>query len=371
MHEGLFDWLLDGAPGATTAEHIAQRIGDDLLASGVPVDRVAVFIKSLHPNVLGRAFYWQPDSAVRVFELTPDVEASDEYRKSPVEWVYERGRELRWRHGDADRGWEVLRNLAVSGFIDYVALPLRFTNGEIHVVTFATKAGFSDDHVGQFRRLSQPLARIAEIFALRRIATTLVGTYLGASAGERVLLGQIRRGDVETIRAVIWFSDLRGFTELSGRTTPKQLVGVLNEVFGCQVAAIEKHGGEVLKFIGDGLLAIFAITDPAQVTARCTAALDAAAEALGALREHRIGLALHLGDVEYGNIGGESRLDFTVIGPAVNQAARLEGVASKLGTPLVVSEEFAAASGRTFDDAGTFELKGITGARRVLVPRET
>lgn len=376
MVDALFDWLLDGAPGVTAPAQIAQRLGDDLRGAGVPLDRLAVFITTLHPNVLGRAFYWEPDHEVRVFELTAAVRSSDEYVKSPVGWVYEHGEELRWRAGDSDRGWDMLGKLAAGGVVDYLALPLRFTNGEVHVITFATKTGFSDDHVGVFRRVCRPLARVAEIFALRRVAKNVLETYVGRIAGERVLAGRIFRGDVETIRAAIWFSDLRGFTELSARISAKQLVGVLNDVFECQVAAIERHDGEVLKFIGDGLLAIFPIADATQTTTRCAAALAAAAEAFAALAtcrpesgDVRIGLALHVGDVEYGNIGGSSRLDFTVIGSAVNQAARLEGIASKLGRPLVVSEEFAAASGRSFESVGEFELKGITGAKRVLVPR--
>jgi len=204
-----------------------------------------------------------------------------------------------------------------------------------------------------------------------------LSTYVGQHSGERVLSGRIFKGDVETIHAAIWFSDLRGFTEMSGRKTAKEMIGVLNEVFECQVPAIEKHGGEVLKFIGDGLLAIFPIKDPSENKARCDAALTAGREALAALEALnaknqtalRLGLALHVGDVEYGNIGGASRLDFTAIGAAVNTAARLEGIASKANRALVLSEDVAKIVGGSLEDLGEFDLKGIQGARRVFAAR--
>src|SRR6185312_14721747 len=210
-----------------------------------------------------------------------------------------------------------------------------------------------------------PLARLAEIFALRRVAGNLLSTYAGRASGDRILAGRILRGDVETLRAVIWFSDLRGFTEMSARRTPTEIVSVLNELFDCQVPAIERHGGKVLKFIGDGLLAIFPVQD--DVTSRCEAALAAATEAFAALDARntrasepiRFGLALHVGEVAYGNIGGASRLDFTAIGPAVNVASRLEGLTGKLGVRLVLSSALAPHTSLALEDLGELELKGV------------
>ncbi len=358
----LFDWLLDGAPGAASAEDIARRLGDDLLADGVPLARVGVFVTSLHPNVLGRAFRWEAGAGVRVADLTPEARASREFSDSPVAAVIEHGAEIRWRRGDPDRGWEVLASLAKDGFADYLALPLRFMDGETHVVTFASRTSLADEHVAALRRVARPLARVAEISALRRTARSILTTYVGTHAGPRVLAGKIRRGDVETIRAAIWFSDLRGFTELTQRAPAREVVAVLNDVFAAQVPAVEKRGGEVLKFMGDGMLAIF----PAE---RAADALDAAEEAVAALAgRHRIGVALHVGDIEYGNIGAPSRLDFTAIGPAVNVAARLEGVAGKTGRAIVASAAFATATGRAFEELGVFELKGIAEPQRVLAP---
>jgi adenylate cyclase len=241
------------------------------------------------------------------------------------------------------------------------------------VLGVACDAPLADDAIVALRRVARPLARLAEIWALRRIATTILDTYVGPISGERVLAGRILRGDVDTISAAIWFSDLRGFTAMSGTRSAKDVIAIINDVFDCQVPAIERHGGEVLKFIGDGLLAIFPITEAVPAAARCRAALAATHETIAALAElnarggtdFRIGLALHVGEVAYGNIGSRSRLDFTAIGNAVNTAARLEGLASKLGRTVVLSHAFAEVAGGTFDDLGTHELKGIADAQRV------
>ena len=222
------------------------------------------------------------------------------------------------------------------------------------------------------RRILRPLSRVAEIFALQRVASNLLNTYVGRNSGDRILSGRIMRGDIETLRAVIWFSDLRGFTSISARLAPRAIIDVLNELFECQVPAIEKHGGEVLKFIGDGLLAIFPFDD--DVDKRAADAIAAASDAFAALDARnaastdpiRFGLALHVGEVAYGNIGGASRLDFTAIGPAVNVASRLEGLTGKLDRRVVVSSELAAHVRVPLEDLGTFELKGVPDPQRVF-----
>jgi adenylate cyclase len=270
----------------------------------------------------------------------------------------------------------VLAELKAQGYTDYLCAPLLFTNGEIHGAAFATRhpLGFSDAHLDEIRHILRPLARIAEIFALRRIATNLLSTYVGHDSGARILAGRITRGDVETLRAVIWFSDLRGFTAMSASRSPHEMIGVLNELFDCQVPAIDAHGGEVLKFIGDGLLAIFPFANEGDVRKRCADALAAAREAFAALDARnatadtpiQYGLALHVGEVAYGNIGGAQRLDFTAIGPAVNLAARLESLTGKLGRRIVLSSELAAHATVPLVELGAFELKGVPGAPRVF-----
>jgi adenylate cyclase len=391
----LFDWLVDGAPGAANSQEVAERVGTDLAASGIPVDRFAAFVRTLHPQVLGRQFIWVPGEPVRVLDLTLAQQKTEYVKSSPVADVVRTGAEVRRR---IERGvvqdYPVVSDLAKAGFTDYVCMPMQFMSGQTHAVAFASKAatGFQEQHLLVLRHIVRPLSRVAEILALRRTASNLLSTYVGRNAGDRILSGRIHRGDIETVRAIIWFSDMRGFTEMSAKMSPRTIIDTLNELFDCQVGPIEKRGGEILKFIGDGLLALFPVSGDDDLPRLCTSALDAADEAFTALalrndaavtERLRFGLALHVGEVAYGNIGGDSRLDFTAIGPAVNLAARLEGLTGKLGRPVVVSEELARHASRPLADLGTFELKGVREPQRVfatarvssspasLVPRST
>jgi adenylate cyclase len=221
-----------------------------------------------------------------------------------------------------------------------------------------------------------PLARVAEIRALRRTSENLIDTYVGHQTGERILAGKIRRGYVEAIRAAVWLSDMRGFTTLSEQLPPQSLIDRLNLYFGCQVPAVLDHGGEVLKFMGDGLLAIFPIAGESQAGAVCQRALSCAQEFKKRIADLpppdenetpiRFGLALHVGEVMYGNIGGGNRLDFTCIGPAVNLAARLEKVAAKLGEAIVASTAFASHFPAEFRRLGEHAVAGFAAPQTVF-----
>jgi adenylate cyclase len=345
----------------------------------VPLWRVAVFVRTLHPHIMGRRFMWRPDAPVAVSSAPYEVEQSDEFRNSPVVRVYETGAPLRRRLADPDcpMDFAILDEFIAEGVTDYLVSPLHFTNGEIHVATWTTRApgGFTDRQVAGIEAIVAPLARIAEIFALRRIRAILLDTYVGPHAGARILAGQIRRGDTESIDAAIWLSDMRGFTALADRLAPQLLIGLLNRYFDAQVPAILERGGEVLKFMGDGLLAIFPVApDDPDGAAACANALAAARDArariaaLGKTEDAyglRFGLALHLGELLYGNIGGESRLDFTCIGPAVNLAARLEKLAGELGRAILASGDFARRCPGELVPVGEFALRGFDAAQRV------
>lgn len=388
--DGLFEWLVDGAPGAGSSDAVVTRIGEDLNRGGVDVERIGAFVSTLHPDVFGRGFTWVKGQKAQVREIGHAFLQGAVFQGSPVAKVYRERVEIRRRICDptVPRDFAVVAELEAEGFTDYLALPMVFTTGDGHAITFATKrpGGFRDEDVASLRRVCRPLARLAEILALRRTAGNLLSTYVGRNAGDRVLAGQIKRGDIEDIHAVIWFSDLRGFTQLSQRASAREVIDALNQVFECQVAAVEKHGGEVLKFIGDGMLAIFSLDAEGprsraadgspiveEVVQRCDAALAAAFEAQAAFTALRkdlaFGLALHVGDVAYGNIGGRGRLDFTAIGPAVNLAARLEGLTGKLGRPIVLSAAFAAKTTHPTEVLGTFELKGVDSASSVFAPK--
>jgi adenylate cyclase len=373
--DALVSWLIDGAPGAADSADVVTRIGDTLHASPSRVERIGAFVTTLHPTIAGRSFRWSPETGTVVGEAPHGMFETDTFKKSPVRHVFTTKEEVRFRLGpDTDRSYSVIDQLVKEGFTDYIILPLVFTTGQVHGITFATKVpdGFTDESIDDIRRICRPLARLAEILAQRRTAGVLLSTYVGRNSGSKILAGRIQKGDFETVRAVIWFSDLRGFTDLSSQASAREVIDTLNAVFECQVPSIENRGGEVLKFMGDGLLAIFPLADgddPSKVADLALAAADEALTAIVALAPLRIGLALHVGELAYGNIGSANRLDFTAIGPAVNLTSRLEGLTSKLGRPLVVSEELARLTTRATEELGTFELKGIPAPARVFAPK--
>ena len=382
LTQPLIDWLIDGARTATRAEDVLAEIGTRVLACGVPVWRLAVFVRTLHPNVAGRRFSWQPHGGVDVAEAPLDFFEDERFTTSPVARVYASGQSYRWRldRQDGPQDMPVLNEFRADGVTDYLISPLIFSDGEIHAASWTTRqtGGFSDAQIEALEAVAAPLARIVETWTLRRKAATLLSTYVGTHTGERILRGQIRRGYTERIHAAIWLSDMRGFTALSDRVAPQVLVDTLNRYFDCQVDPITKHGGEVLKFMGDGLLAIFPVADDesdaewacndvlvAAREARAKVAALTAGESGGPADQIRFGLGLHLGEVLYGNIGGGNRLDFTCVGPAVNLTARLEHLAGQLGRTVLASDRFAGHCRPPLAPLGEFALAGVRAPQRV------
>jgi adenylate cyclase len=366
-------WLIDGARSAPRPQDVLATLCAGLVASGIPLWRAAIFVRTLHPNVAGRRFEWRMGEAVAIAEMPYQALETPPFVGSPIPRVCASGQAMRCRREGPPKlsGFPALAPFLAEGITDYWVTPLLFSNDEVHVASWATRepSGFSDAQLTGIERILAPLARVAEIHALRRTAVNLLDAYVGHRSGERILAGAIRRGDTETIHAAIWLSDMRGFTALADRLPSGQLLALLNRYFDCQTAAIARHGGEVLKFIGDGLLAIFPVAG--SETEVCAAALAAAKEASTAVAAIaatpagegvRFGLALHLGEVEYGNIGGERRLDFTCIGPAVNLAARLEKLTGKLGYTIVASSAFARLCPSPLRPVGEFNLAGFTRA---------
>jgi len=370
--QSVVDWLIDGARTAPLAQEVLTELCERLTAAGLPLWRAMVFVRTLHPEVVGRRFIWRPDTGTVITDGGFDLLERDVFRNSPMVYVSETGTALRRRTGDADcpMDFPVLYDLRDEGVTDYLVSPLHFTDGEFHSASWATRqpSGFSDAEIALIDAIVAPLTRVAEIRAYYRVAGNLLATYVGKNAGERVLAGRIRRGDTEDINAAIWLSDMRGFTRLADRLPAHALVDLLNRYFDCQVPAIVERGGEVLKFMGDGLLAIFP-SQGADAAVICASALKAAYAArteVAALRAAggdaaslRFGLALHLGDVLYGNIGSGNRLDFTCIGPAVNLAARLEKLAGRLGRTVLASQEFAKYCPDHLMPIGKFAVAGF------------
>jgi len=362
------EWLADGVRGIPLSDEVVTELCERLVGAGIPLWRVAVFVNTLHPDVIGSSFIWQAGSGVRITAAKYEILETDEYRSSPVVAVYATRQPIRRHLADGARpdDFPVLHDLWAEGATDYVAFPLPFTDGTVHVATWTTHepGGFTAKQFADIESIIAPLTRVVEIRALRRTATNLLNTYVGRQAGERILAGHVRRGFVEEIRAVIWLSDMRGFTALSERLPPQDLVDLLNRYFDCQVPPILAHGGEVLKFIAEG-------DDPREVCQRAfSCALDSRRriDALNAQSAEpiRFGLALHTGQVMYGNIGGGNRLDFTCVGPAVNLAARLEKVAGQLGQAIVASADFAGHLPGQFIQLGECPVAGFTAPQPVF-----
>jgi adenylate cyclase len=379
LHD-LTDWLIDGGRSATSPTRFMAETCERMVAAGLPLWRVGVFVRTLHPDIYGRNFIWKPGAEVQVGSVDFKILESPDFHNSPIIIVFQQGREVHARADDPRSArFPIVEELRAEGVTDYVALPLPFINGTVNASSWTTKqpGGFTDEQLAALRKIVTPLARVIEIISLTRTAASLLDTYVGNRAGERILGGQIRRGHTETMNAAIWLSDLRGFTSLSDRVPPETVVEILNNYFDCQVAAIRAHGGEVLKYMGDGLLAVFPIDeyvgDERQV---CAHVLEAAHESRAsvadmqypigdAVERFRFGVALHVGRLLYGNIGGGNRLDFTCIGPAVNLAARLERIASRLQRTIVASEGFAGICRGGWSDLGEFPVAGFAKTARV------
>jgi adenylate cyclase len=381
----LIDWLTDGARSTRTPMALLEETGERLVAAGLPLWRAAAFVRTLHPDVYGRSFVWRQGAEVVVGTAGFDLPESAEFIRSPLAMLYASGHEVRYRLDDSEsRRFPFFDDMRAEGVTDYIALPLPFTDGSTHASSWTTRepGGFTDQHLAALRSIIPPFSRLGEIWALRRTATALLDTYVGNRAGERILAGEIRRGHAEAMHAAIWLSDLRGFTALSDRVAAGAVVDILNQYFDCQVPAIRKHGGEILKFMGDGLLAVFPIAeDGGNLGEVCARVLDAAREAsalVDAMRypsgqsveQFRFGVALHIGEILFGNIGGMSRLDFTCIGPAVNLAARLEKIAARSGRTVVASAAFAGVATSLWTDLGEFPIAGFSKAQRVFGLRE-
>jgi adenylate cyclase len=376
----LTDWLIDGARSAASPSRMMAETCEGLVAAGLPLWRVGVFVRTLHPDIFGRNFIWRPGAEVELGTVDFNILDAPEFQASPLAIVFRQGLEVRARVGDPEsQRFPIIEDMHAEGVTDYIALPLLFIDGTVHASSWTTKqpGGFTDQQLTGLRSLVRPLSRVIEIIQWRRTSSLLLDTYVGNRAGERILSGQIRRGHTDTMHAATWLSDLRGFTALSDRLPAETVVDILNNYFDCQVSAIRTHGGEVLKFMGDGLLAVFPIDEyVGDVRQVCSSVLEAARESRAsveamhypigdAVERFRFGVALHVGRILYGNIGGGNRLDFTCIGPAVNLAARLEKIAGRLSRTIVASEGFAGICAGGWSELGEFPIAGFAKAERV------
>ncbi|HEX8011549.1 MAG TPA: adenylate/guanylate cyclase domain-containing protein [Casimicrobiaceae bacterium] len=381
----IIHWLLRDGRRTTDSTSFLNAFAEQLLASGIEIGRVVTGVPILHPQVFAFSGIWEAGKGASERRYLADASTLSRLQRSPIKTVYEgRGPVRCDLTAPASEGeYGIYTDLRRESFTDYFAIGVPFSDGSTKALVLATKrpGGFTADEIAAFTAMAPAVAINLEIQALRRTAQTLLETYVGRQAGKRVLDGAIKRGMGETIPAVIWLCDLRGFSTLSEELPREALIDLLNGYFGTMCQAIEQHQGEVLKFIGDALLAIFPISGEGAAPAchQALAAARAATAAIAALNAERIGrnepailygIALHVGDVIYGNIGGENRLDFTVIGPAVNLAARIERLCRELGRALLLSEAFVSAARVAVEPMGRFPLKGMAAPQTVSAPLE-
>lgn len=348
----LIAWLLAPETRRLACEDLLDQLCGKLLELGVPVWRVNTSERTLHPEVYVRNLVWLRDRGTSVFVRQREILDAPAFRESPIATLYQGRNELRrpLAGPDAVLDFPICRELAAEGGTDYLVQRLAFQRS-MSFVSWATDApgGFSDDHIATLAAIRPALEVVIELSSAYYATRSLLEVYLGQNAAREVLSGAVTRGTSKRLQAAIFFCDLRGFTSMADRRPPSEVIAVLDRYLERVVEPIAEHGGEVLKFIGDAVLAIFPVEDGNSERA-CRSALAAARGALGAeeirLGEEeplRFGIALHLGEVSYGNIGGRGRLDFTVIGAAVNEASRVEALCKELERTLLVTAAFAAA----------------------------
>ena len=386
------EWLLKEGWTATDSKTLIEGLAVRLVAQGVPLSRLLVFIHSLLPQAVGVRYTWNRDSGCAESWSAPySVMETGTFRDSPVFAIIEGAKAVIRRRldiPDPSLDYPILKDLLAAGATDYVAMPLVFSDGETHVITFVADrpGGFIDAELDGMKELVVVLARLLEVHTVRRITRNLLDTYLGKHTGERVLQRLVRRGDGEDIHAVIWFCDLRDSTAMADSMPRSAFLGILNDFFDCVAGAVLDHGGEVLRYIGDAALAIFPTGTSSYGVRReccdtvtaCHAALEAAQDAQARMKvlnqkraqsgepPLRYGLALHIGDVTYGNIGVPERLEFTVVGAAANEAARMEGLCKTLNQPLLISSEFRRCFPGEMISLGFHTLRGVGAPEEIF-----
>ena len=385
-------WLLHEAAAEKDMLLFLESFVWRVVAAGGALARVSLHIGTLHPQLVGFAWNWNiNDGLCDEVKVAEAATIADAFTRNPLYRVFGFGEIIRRQPHtpEAQAEFPLMAELAEAGMTDYIALPLS-SAGYRNAITLATKhpGGFSEAASTRFSHLLSLFALHVERYTAVRISDNALGAYLGHSASTKVLSGSIKRGAGESIRAVIWISDLRGFTDLSDRLPGSDMLTLLNAYFEAMAGAVLAHGGEVLKFIGDGLLAVFPLQSEDEAKDAARAALDAARQALTSLdalnadaptalsggsswAPLRVGIALHEGEVFFGNIGSAERLDFTVIGPAVNEASRVEALQKTLGRSILITDAVARHLDLPLDDLGRHTLRGVATPIAVYTPSDT
>ncbi len=369
------EWLVAAAVGDKTLPDLHRELCEKLVALGLPLWRSSLGLEWLNPEIEGSQFRWVAHE-VELRTLPRGDDASD-YHNSPAKVVDDTHQAYRWRLDAPISDMPLLEDLRQAGATDYYITPLPFIDQQRTAhISFATQrlGGFSDEEIADLTRAALLFSPYAERRVLRKIAIDLLITYVGRRSAEKVFAGALDRGKAEVIAATILIADLRGFTRYSDTHRIENVLSTLNDFFDALVAAIEAHGGEVLKFIGDALLAIFPATDDKLPVVPAIAAAVDTRRRIAALNTERaksgrlllnFGLALNVGEVAYGNIGSRTRLDFTAIGPAINHTSRLLEIAKRRNRDIVMSENFVRAAGQEFPSLGMHKLRDVAGEQHV------
>lgn len=377
----LRDWLLSEARHSRDAVEILRGLCERLNAAGVPVDRASLTVATLHAQHAALGHTWVKGGEVSHHAFPYDPRARDSYTRSPFFHVHETRQSLAlWLPDTPDERFGIVPELKMMGYVHYLCFPIFFANGDKNGISFATTGagGFSAADFALIHAIMPAVAAVMEISASYLTLDHVLRIYIGDEPHKRVLSGDVRRGQVSRIRSAILFADMRSYTRLTSELSPEATVELLNVYFDCLVPAIEAEGGEVLKYMGDGLLAIFRDRGDdtgAAAQAALTAAQDAlmrlsAANAAGlAAVPLDAGIALHHGEAAYGNVGSGERLDFTVVGRDVNLTSRLAGLNKRLGEPLLMSRAFAEHLWADPERLGAFTLEGFAEAVDVYRPR--
>ena len=399
MNETAFNelagWVTEAGLIGTSESELMASFCRRVVNAGVPLARAIVILDTLHPIYEGRAFRWRadmPDEAEVIdYGRTNEGEAAESWRRSPFYHLLQSGGTLLRRRLAAGEpvDFSSVAQARDEGMTDYVALIRRFAAegviGEMDCAysSWATDAagGFDDGAVLALQRLAPFLELAIKSAVLARMAGTLAQTYLGRDAGRRVMSGRILRGVAEKIGAVLWYSDLHGYTEISDNSPPEQIIPLLNDYAEVVVAAVHANGGDVVKLMGDGTLAIFPADNREDACHAALAAATHAGRAAVSLNRKRraaglptaeLYLALHVGDVFYGNIGSKDRLDFTVIGPAVNEVSRILAMSRSVERDLLLSSSFVVALGsdlrRRMVSIGRYALRGVAQPQELFIP---
>ncbi len=380
--EPVATWMLTDGRHITEPRAFIGALVEHLNNAGARVDRIRMSIPTLHPQFVALGMSWSRGEEAQFWSGHHGVQLTDAYIGSPMEFVQLHQQMLHQRISPkASEGehpiWQELR---AAGLQDYLAIPMVLAAGRMATLTVATSdtPGFSDDDVARFTALTNLLTPLVELMAGRRTTLGLLDTFVGKRISERILQGQVKRGDGEQISAAFWYSDLRGFTALSETLPTDQLLRLLNDYYEYCAAAAAARGGEILQFIGDAILIVFEITDPSRTRTVCAAALDAAVDAFDTIAvvnnrrrrsgqpEIEFGLGLHLGTVTHANVGAPNRLAFNVVGPAVNMTARIQSMTKELQIPLLMSADFARQIDASVISVGRHEMRGIAKTQELF-----